>query len=91
MRTARIRPGRPTPAGLVGAVLTRDLVAGGERWPKGRRLTAADLRAIAAGPEGDGRDTTVLLPDPGELHEDDAARRLAAIVGRRGPGGAAAA
>ncbi len=84
MRIARIRPGRPTPAGLVGAVLTRDLLAGGERWPKGRRLTAVDLRAIAAGPDVAGRDTTVLLPDPGELHEDDAARRLATIV--RGPG-----
>ena len=84
MRTARIRPGRPTPAGLVGAVLTRDLVAGGERWPKGHRLSAADLQAIAAGAEGDGRDTTVLLPDRGELHEDDAARRLAAIVGGAG-------
>jgi len=84
VRTARIRPGRPAPAGLVGAVLTRDLIAGGERWPKGRRLTAADLRAIAAGPEGDGRDTTVLLPDAGESHEDDAARRLATIVGGAG-------
>ena len=90
VRTARIRPGRPTPAGLVGAVLTRDLVAGGERWPKGRRLTAADLRAIAAAPDAGG-ETTVLLPDPGELHEDDAARRLAAIVGGAGLRRAAAA
>ncbi|HEY7942363.1 MAG TPA: molybdopterin-binding protein [Candidatus Limnocylindrales bacterium] len=83
MRTARIRPGRPAPAGLVGAVLTRDLAAGGERWPKGRRLTAADLRAIAAAPDAGG-ETTVLLPDRGELHEDDAARRLASIVGGAG-------
>jgi hypothetical protein len=87
VKTARIRPGRPVPAGLVGAVLTRDLVANGARWPKGRRLTAADVGAIAASPDGAGRDTTVLLADPGELHEDDAARWLATIVG--GPGLAA--
>ncbi|HXX61508.1 MAG TPA: molybdopterin-binding protein [Candidatus Sulfotelmatobacter sp.] len=65
-------------------MLTRDLVAGEGRWPKGRQLTAADLRAIAAAPDTAGRDTTVLLPDRGELHEDDAARRLARLVGGGG-------
>ena len=70
------------PARLVGAVLARDLTVGGERWSKGRRLTAADLAAIGDAEPGD--PVSVLLPDPGEIHEDDAAVRLATAVG--GPG-----
>lgn len=70
------------PVRLAGAVLARDLTVAGDRWAKGRRLTADDLLALAASDPGD--PVTVLVPEPGELHEDDAAIRLAAAVA--GPG-----
>ena len=59
-------------------VLTRDLSVGGQRWVKGRRLTADDLLALAAAPAAP--QVTVLLAEPGELHEDEAAIRLAKAV-----------
>ena len=40
------------PARLVGAILTRDLVVGGRRWSKGRRLTDDDLAALATADPG---------------------------------------
>jgi len=67
---------------LEGAVLARDLTVGRERWSKGRRLSSADLNALAAAPPG--VPVTVLLADPGELHEDEAALRLARAVGGEG-------
>jgi hypothetical protein len=82
VRLARIVAGRRPPEGLVGAILATDVVVGGRRWPKGRRLSAPDLDAYAA--ELTGGSVTVLVLDPGELHEDDAAERLAAAVA--GPG-----
>ena len=82
MRVERITPGRRAPARLVGAVLARDLTVGGSRWSKGRRLSADDLLALAAAQPGPA--VSVLVPDAGELHEDDAALRLAAAVA--GPG-----
>ncbi|MGH2512894.1 MAG: molybdopterin-binding protein, partial [Candidatus Limnocylindrales bacterium] len=77
--------------GLVGAVLARDLVVAGSRWPKGRRLSRADLAVLATpdviatarrevGPAG----LTVLVPGPDDVHEDDAALRLAGIVAGTG-------
>lgn len=78
MRVHRVAPGRPAPAGLDGAVLVRDIVVGGERWAKGRRLTAADLAALATAPAGDA--VTVLVPEAGDVHEDAAGLRLAAAV-----------
>ncbi|MFL5668727.1 MAG: molybdopterin-binding protein [Chloroflexota bacterium] len=70
------------PARLVGAVLARDLTVAGVRWSKGRRLSVDDLEVIArAEPH---QPVTVLLPDQGEIHEDDAAVRLASAVA--GPG-----
>jgi hypothetical protein len=73
------------PARLAGAILTRDVEVAGERWSKGRRLTSADLSRVGrAIPMTDGRSITVLLPGPGDVHEDDAARRLAGAVA--GPG-----
>jgi hypothetical protein len=86
VRIEQVRPGRRSSSALVGAVLTRDLRVGGERWAKGRRMTAADLEALARAPVGDAgtHGTTVLVIEPGELHEDDAAVRLAAAVA--GPG-----
>lgn len=82
MQVQRIIPGRRAPARLVGAVLARDLAFPGHRWSKGRRLTADDLAALAAAEPGE--PVSVLVPEAGELHEDDAAIRLAAAVA--GPG-----
>ena len=82
MQVLRVTPGKRPPARLVGAVLARDLTVGGDRWSKGRRLTTADLHAVAAAPPGPA--VSVLIPDAGELHEDEAALRLAAAVA--GPG-----
>jgi molybdopterin biosynthesis enzyme len=78
VRVERLVPGRRAPAKLVGAVLARDLTVAGERWDKGRRLTADDLQALAA--EEPGAPITVLLPERGELHEDEAALRLAKAI-----------
>ncbi|MFL5675307.1 MAG: molybdopterin-binding protein [Chloroflexota bacterium] len=62
--------------------MARDLTIGGERWSKGRRLSADDLVVLAqADPAGP---VTVLVPDPGELHEDEAAVRLATAVAGKG-------
>ncbi|MFN8619419.1 MAG: molybdopterin-binding protein [Chloroflexota bacterium] len=75
-------------------MLTRDLSVGGEAWSKGRRLSAADLDALATAEvlargawAGTGRDPgsiTLLLPDADDLHEDEAARRLADAVAGAG-------
>ena len=84
-RLVSANPATPegVPAELVGSVLTRDLVVGGARWAKGRRLSVADLILFAAA----GRDAattpggvTVIVPGAGDLHEDAAAERLAAAV-----------
>ena len=82
MQVKRVSPGRRVPARLVGAVLARDLTVSGERWSKGRRLTADDLAALAAAEPGD--PVSLLVPEPGEIHEDDAAVRLATAIA--GPG-----
>jgi hypothetical protein len=82
LRVERIQPGSRPAAALAGAVLTRDLRVGGERWPKGRRLSSHDLAALgrnASALPADG--VTVLVLEPGDLHEDEAALRLAAAVG----------
>lgn len=95
MRLERIVPGRRPPDRLVGAVLARDLAVGGQRWEKGRRLSAADLDALgAAGPGGatarSGLGTgvagsvTVIVLGQDDVHEDEAALRLARAVA--GPG-----
>ncbi len=82
MRLDRVTPGRRAPARLVGAVLTRNLRLGDERWLKGRRLSADDLVRLAAAEPGP--DVTVIELEPGDLHEDDAAVRLADAVAGRG-------
>jgi hypothetical protein len=87
VRVARLEIGRQASADLRDSILTRDLVVDGARWVKGRRLDTADLVALArARPGSDGlpAGVTVLLLDPDDLHEDEAARRLAAAVA--GPG-----
>ncbi len=85
MKIARIRLGVAASADLVGAVLTRDLDVAGARWPKGRRLSLQDLASVeAATSTVERRPITVLVPEAGDVHEDDAARRLAAAVGGAG-------
>jgi hypothetical protein len=80
VRVERISPGRRASARVTGAVLARDLKVGGQRWRKGRRLSADDLLALAAAEPGP--PISVILVEPGELHEDEAALRLArAVVG----------
>lgn len=78
MRVERVTPGRRVPGRLVGAILARDLAVRGARWSKGRRLSADDLVAIGAAEPGE--PVTVIVAGAGELHEDDAAVRLAAAV-----------
>lgn len=84
MRVERVTPGRPLPSTLEGAVLARDLTVGGARWSKGRRLTTADLAALAADPPGP--PVTILVPEAGDVHEDDAGLRLATAVAGGDPG-----
>jgi molybdopterin biosynthesis enzyme len=90
VRLERLVVGRPSSSDLVGAVLPRDLRVGGERWQKGRRLSADDLERLASERPvqltGAGADPplVVLIPEPGDLHEDEAGLRLAAAVA--GPG-----
>ena len=75
-------PGRRAAGHLTGAVLTRDLTVGKERWGKGRRLTDDDLLALAAAEPGPA--VTVLVPSGAELHEDEAALRLARAIAGEG-------
>ena len=84
MRLERLAAGVPADD-LVGAVLPRDLRVGDERWSKGRRLSSDDLARLAADPDAlRGEWISVLVPEAGDIHEDEAAVRLAAAVA--GPG-----
>jgi hypothetical protein len=90
VRLERLTPGRRPPPALVGSVLARDIVVGGQRWTKGRRLSDADLAAWAADPSLGVGPVTVIVLEDGDLHEDDAALQLAGAVAgsgltRRGP------
>jgi hypothetical protein len=90
VRLERLTPGRRPPPALVGSVLARDIVVGGQRWTKGRRLSDADLAAWAADPSLGVGPVAVIVLEDGDLHEDDAALQLAAAVAgagltRRGP------
>jgi len=84
VRLEHLTPGRRPSVDLEGAVLARDLVVGGARWSKGRLLSTDDLDAFAATPPAAVGPVTVIVPGPDDLHEDDAALRLAAAVA--GPG-----
>jgi hypothetical protein len=82
VRVERILPGSPPRADLVGAVLTRDVRVETARWTKGHRLSADELAVLAADPSGlPESGVTVIVPEAGDLHEDDAAVRLAVAVG----------
>jgi len=86
MRIARVVPGEPLPD-TIGprdvAVLTRTVRVGGERWVKGRRLDAQAAARLLRDATDRGP-LTLLVLEPGDLHEDDASMRLARAV--RGPG-----
>src|SRR4029450_13885220 len=71
---------------MVGAVLVRDLVVDGSRWSKGRRLTSDDLEALSrvGAVSTSIAALTVIIPGPGDLHEGEAAPRLAKAIA--GPG-----
>jgi hypothetical protein len=87
VRVARLEIGRPASADFRDGILTRDLVIDGVRWTKGRRLVAADLDALAAARPGSNdlpAAVTVLVLDANDLHEDEAASRLAAAVAGTG-------
>jgi molybdopterin biosynthesis enzyme len=86
-RLETVIPGRAAPAGMAGGILTRDFVVGGRRIPKGTRLAEADIATIGALEAAPGGlPLTLLVPDPWEVHEDEAALQLASAVtgGRRG-------
>ena len=85
MRLERVHPGQRGAVTLEGSVLARDLVLGAERWPKGRRLSRADLARLAAAPSSPAtRGVTVLVLEPDDVHEDDAAVRLASAIAGAG-------
>lgn len=83
MRLEQIVPGRTPSPGLTGAILTRDLALSGGRLPKGTRLTSEHLAALASGPLGPA--VRVIVADPWEVHEDEAAIRLAGAASRGRP------
>lgn len=67
----------------VGHILRHNLsdAAGHKALPKGRRLQPADLAVLR---ELGLSDVRVAVLEPGDVHEDEAARRLGAVI--RGPG-----
>ena len=83
MQVHRVTPGRRVPARLAGAVLARDLTVVRRALVEGPAADARTTwrRSAAADP---GEPVSVLVPDPGELHEDDAAVRLATAVAGSG-------
>lgn len=78
MRAFTVDPAAgPPPGELIGAVVTEEVKAEGRKlFRKGHRLTGADLPALA---RVDRAFHAVRL-EPGELHEDEAGRRLAVAV-----------
>ncbi len=86
MRIVRVVPGEPITAGLGSdevAVLARTTQVGDERWLKGRRLTAVEVDRLLR-EASDRHPLTLLVLEPGDLHEDDAAIRLAAAAAGSG-------
>jgi hypothetical protein len=67
---------------LTGAIITRELRVGKTRFRKGQRITADDMPVLA---ESDLRIHAVLL-DPDDVHEDEAAVRLAELLRGCGDG-----
>jgi molybdenum cofactor cytidylyltransferase len=68
----------PVPvASAAGATLAHSQTIGGKRYRKGRVLSGDDVAAIAAAGVGD---LTVVQMEPGDIGENDAARRLGEIA-----------
>ena len=66
-----------------GAILAHSVRAGARRLAKGRMLEPADVEALRDG----GIETVeVARPEPGDVHEDEAARRCAAAIAVPGSG-----
>lgn len=100
MRPIRIVPGEPAPVDALGSVLVRGISVDGERWAKGRRLSGADLarlarRRAAVVPDARGRaggeparhdvpGLVALVLDEEDVHEDEAALRLARAIAGAG-------
>ncbi|HET9727121.1 MAG TPA: hypothetical protein VFP28_09425 [Gemmatimonadales bacterium] len=89
MRARRLTPSdllALTPDQLDGAVLLAPVTASGAALPKGARLDVASAARLieAARIGGLGGSIRVAFLEPGDLHEDDAALRLARAVA--GPG-----
>lgn len=95
MRVVRLVPGRAAPADAEGGILARDVTVAGAAWNKGRRLSAADLgafetahdvrvRGLASAGRSQPGVVPLIIAEAGDLHEDEAARRIARAVA--GPG-----
>lgn len=89
MRARRLTPAEVAgdgPASLVGAVLVASIELGGRRLAKGTRLDADTARALASAAElGQlASDLRLIWPDADDMHEDEAASRLALAVGGAG-------
>jgi hypothetical protein len=92
MRARRFTPAElaaADPGEMLGAVLLAPVRLDGGRLPKGARLDAAAIERLTAAARAGTLDRAVPLawPGPDDLHEDEAAERLARAVG--GPGVAA--
>lgn len=89
MRAARLAPAelaKTVPADLVGAVLLEAVRIGGTSLAKGTRLDRESAVALVAA-ASDGsltRPVKIAWPGPDDLHEDEAASRLALAVGGAG-------
>lgn len=72
----------PTPLDQAeGALLAHTVRAGGKTFKKGRRLQADDLTALR---EAGMEEVVAAVLEPGDVHEDEAAAKLAAALA--GPG-----
>lgn len=68
-------------AEVSGGVLAHSLSVSGQRWQKGRQLTAADGQALtAAGMAA----VLVAMPEAGDVPEDSAAQRIAELLAGSG-------
>ncbi|HEY7876714.1 MAG TPA: hypothetical protein VIC55_00735 [Gemmatimonadaceae bacterium] len=77
MKTHVVRRATARPADLTGRILARDVrgADGARRFAKGQVIGAADATELLA---IDWMELHVIEPEPGEMHEDEAGRRIAA-------------
>ena len=89
MRAKRVTPAELLAAGpgeLLGAILLAPVQLDGGRLPKGTRLDAAAIEKLATAASAGTlqRGVPLAWPGPDDLHEDEAAQRLARAVGGEG-------